>query len=182
MPRRLFALALALGLATPAFAGPMLLDDFADTPQSRWDYVSDRVMGGVSDGKAEFGDIDGRAAVRLTGTVSTENNGGFIQVRRHLDDPLPSGTQGLTLNARGNGQTYFVHIRTTATTRPWFYYQAEFSAGDDWQDITLPMTAFKPSHAHLPQVIDPQTVTSVGIVAYGRDHSADLTVSALSLY
>ena len=38
-------------------------------------------MGGVSQGSAEFD----AGALRLTGQVSTKNNGGFIQVRTRID-------------------------------------------------------------------------------------------------
>ena len=45
--------------------------------KGNWAYLADTVMGGVSQGRAEFSN----GALRLTGQVSTENNGGFIQVR-----------------------------------------------------------------------------------------------------
>ena len=45
-----------------------------------WEYISDNVMGGVSTGKAEILE-NNNSFLRLEGNVSTENNGGFIQVR-----------------------------------------------------------------------------------------------------
>lgn len=165
-----------------AQAETMTLDDFSGDPSARWEYVSDRVMGGVSDGGAAFAAVDGRDAVRLVGTVSTENNGGFIQVRRFLPKGLPEGAEGLTVTARGNGETYFVHLRTKATTRPWYYYQAEFTATADWSEVRLPLSSFAPSNAVLPDDIDPETVTSVGLVAFGRDYRADLSVASLAVY
>ena len=38
--------------------------------EPQWEYVSDRVMGGVSNGKIETVSVDGRTGTRLTGLVS----------------------------------------------------------------------------------------------------------------
>ena len=46
-----------------------------------WQYVSDRVMGGVSDGQVSLEQDGEMYYARLTGNVSTANNGGFIQLR-----------------------------------------------------------------------------------------------------
>ena len=46
-----------------------------------WQYVSDREMGGVSDGKVTLEQDGEMYYARLTGNVSTKNNGGFIQLR-----------------------------------------------------------------------------------------------------
>ncbi len=46
-----------------------------------WQYVSDRVMGGVSDGQVTLEQDGDMYFARLTGNVSTANNGGFIQLR-----------------------------------------------------------------------------------------------------
>ena len=45
-----------------------------------WEYISDNVMGGVSEGKAEILDQDNNYFLRLSGNVSTKNNGGLIQI------------------------------------------------------------------------------------------------------
>ena len=42
--------------------------------ENNWAYLADTVMGGVSQGTANFSD----GAIRLSGQVSTKNNGGFI--------------------------------------------------------------------------------------------------------
>ena len=43
-----------------------------------WAYLADTVMGGVSQGSAEFA----AGALRLTGQVSTKNNGGFRKTNK----------------------------------------------------------------------------------------------------
>ena len=56
-----------------------------------WSYLADTVMGGVSEGQARVEE----GALRLTGTVSTANRGGFIQVRTEMPGGLPAGTTAL---------------------------------------------------------------------------------------
>ena len=135
-----------------------------------WQYVSDGVMGGVSRGSLSFDSDDGIGFARLTGDVSTANNGGFIQLRagisfRALDDDGASLT-GIRVRARGNGEPYFIHLRTT----------------DDWQDTALDFDSFRHSAGMAPDRPQPQDIVSIGIVAYGRDHRADLSVAEISFY
>ena len=105
--------------AVPAVADPMLLDDFSEGAEARWQYVSDRVMGGVSDGGAAIGTEADTRFAQLRVTVSTANNGGFIQIRRSLSDGLPKDATGLQFSVRGNGEGYFVHLRPANAKRPW---------------------------------------------------------------
>jgi hypothetical protein len=152
--------------------------DYVSDPERPWRYLSDRVMGGVSEGQAETRS----GVIRLTGTVSTENRGGFIQVRTEIVTPLDAGARGVALEARGNGARYFVHLRTRGTRLPWQYYQAGFETGAEWQGVRLPFTAFRASGALLRETPRPQDVTSIGLVAYGRDHEADLEVRGLQVW
>jgi hypothetical protein len=171
-----FALALVLYLlAMPLSADPLKVADLTD-PQERllWRFFTDGVMGGVSTGEARI-DADG---VTLTGTVSTANNGGFIQVRREAIN-LPDGVEALRIRVRGDGQTYFVHLRTRATRLPWQYYQAEFIAPQEWTEITLPLSSFRPSGALLPEVSKSGSIRTVALVAYGRDHVASVSLSSV---
>ncbi|MBE1282993.1 MAG: NADH ubiquinone oxidoreductase [Rhodobacteraceae bacterium] len=159
-----------------------MLEDFETAPEARWDYVADTVMGGVSTGQVQFLRDGNDAFARLTGTVSTENNGGFIQFRHLLDNPLTDDTQGLRLIVRGNGQPYFLHLRTRGTRLPWQYYQARFDTNASWSEIRVPLSAFKPSGALLRKEPRAKDVTSVGIVAFGRDHQAQVEVLEIGTY
>lgn len=167
---------------TSAVAETTLLEDFSAQPQARWEFLADVVMGGASDGGADFVTEDGTAFVRLTGTVSTANNGGFLQVRRLLPQGLPAGTRGLELVSRGNGEVYYVFLRTREMTRPWQFQKAAFQSSPTWSRARIPLSDFEPSRAFRAQPIDPQSVISIGLVAYGRDHSADLSVASIGLY
>ena len=114
-----------------------LLDDFKNKPEDRWKFISDTVMGGISSGRLSFSADDDANFARMVGKVSTENNGGFIQFRRSVINGLPTNTKGLKLSSRGNGQKYFVHIRTKGTFLPWQYYQQSFMANEDWSEKAL---------------------------------------------
>lgn len=150
--------------------------------QSRWAYFSDQVMGGVSEGRVTFEQIDNQSVLRLSGMVSTANRGGFIQARIKLDMPVPSSAQGIILNVRGNDQTYFIHLRTTRTLLPWQFYQASFEVSDAWAEVRIPFNDFAPYGRLLRKTFNVGTVRSLAIAAFGRDHSADLSVRAVGFY
>lgn len=170
LPAAFLALALA---ASPAAAGQ--IDDFSGTPAARWAFFSDRVMGGRSSGGVSF---EG-GALHLTGTVSTANNGGFVQARLKLPDGLPRDAKAIVLRVRGNGDRYYIHLRTTGTLLPWQYYQASFTTGPSWQEVRLRLESFKPSSRVLRKVPRPDTVRSLAVVAFGHDHQADLWVDSI---
>ena len=151
-------------------------------PETRWRFFTDQVMGGVSTGSVTFerdGDI---AFARMTGRVSTANRGGFIQMRLDLSSPPPNGTTGVRLIVRGNAQRYFVHLRTGGTLLPWQYYQAGFDVTENWSEVRLPLEAFIASGALLRTVPKAGSLTSIAVVAYGRDHDARIDVREMDFY
>ena len=70
-----------------------------------WEYVADRVMGGVSNGALTQTTVQGRQAAHLTGQVSLDNSGGFIQMAFGMTADA-AGWDGLELDVRGNGEAY----------------------------------------------------------------------------
>jgi hypothetical protein len=169
-------------LAEESRSGDALIEDFTMQPETRWRFFTDQVMGGVSTGGVTFAQEDGRAFARMTGRVSTANRGGFIQMRLDLASPPPQGTTGVRLIVRGNDQRYFVHLRTDGTVLPWQYYQAGFDVTESWNEVRLPLDAFSASGALLRSVPAPGSLTSVAVVAYGRDHDARIVVREVGFY
>lgn len=159
-----------------------MLDQFKSAPENRWSFVSDQVMGGLSDGKVNFQCENGTRFARMTGTVRLENNGGFIQFRKRLKLLENSGLNGVKLKVRGNNQTYFVHLRTSGTLLPWQYYQARFEVTYQWQQITIPFSNFEKSHGVLRTTPKAKALKSIGIVAYGRAHDAAIDVAEVGFY
>jgi hypothetical protein len=179
---QLFAGLLATTSIHFAYAEPMMIDDFSSDPEMRWQYVSDRVMGGVSDGAVKYTTEDNDAYASLMGQVSTQNNGGFIQIRTGIAQVQAANAKGVYIRARGNGQRYYIHLRTTGTVLPWQFYQAGFEVTPEWQLIKLPLEYFSRSGNWLKASVVAQTIRSMGIVAYGRDHEAKIEIAEIGFY
>tara|TARA_R110002020_G_scaffold305899_3_gene521837 strand:+ start:2752 stop:3303 length:552 start_codon:yes stop_codon:yes gene_type:complete len=183
MMRSLVSLCLAaLFLLAPPLRAETTIEDFKVQPEARWRFFADTVMGGVSTGRVEFMKEDGFAHARMTGEVSTANNGGFIQMRVDLPSPPNEGTTGVRLIVRGNDQRYFVHLRTRGTLLPWQYYQAGFDVTREWTEVRLPFDTFTASGALLRTVPRARALTSLGVVAFGRDHTAEIDVREVGFY
>ena len=150
-----------------------------------WQYVSDQVMGGVSDGQVTL-EQDGEIYyARLTGNVSTKNNGGFIQLRSGVSfsnsEKDGKNLRGVRLNVRGNGETYYIHIRTNDSWSPSDYYSTTFIADSEWKMIDLPFNKFERRWSN-DSSLDAKKIRSFGIVAYGRDYISDVSVSTIEFY
>ena len=144
-----------------------------------WSFVSDNVMGGISSGNVEFLPVENNFLAHITGKVSTENRGGFIQIRRKLNKINLENSKFIDITAKGNNQKYFVHIRTTGTILPWQYYQTDFYVNNEFKVFRLPINNFKRSSSFLSNKINPKRITSIGIVAFGRDHIADIIIKEI---
>ena len=162
----------------------MIIDNLTPEKNQQWVFFTDRVMGGVSSGKLEIGSEDGSKFYRMTGNVSTANNGGFIQFQADLSNI--SNTEevfnGIKIKVRGNNENYQIFIRTNLTVLPWQYYSSEFYASNQWKEIKLPFSSFKRSNFYQPKSINNTDIRTLGIVAYGKDYSADLNVGLIEFY
>ena len=164
------------------YAEKMLIDNFNNDNQENWEFISDQVMGGVSFGSYEIFNEGNLSFLKLTGFVSLENNGGFIQVRKKIKGLKNMNFKGIKINSRGNDKEYFIHIRTKFTLLPWQYYQGKFSVNSKWQEIKINLSEFKRSGVLLPQYIKPQHILSVALVAFGKKHRVNLEVSEIAFY
>ena len=146
--------------------------------ENNWAYLADTVMGGVSRGGAEFS----AGALRLTGKVSTKNNGGFIQVRTRIDPTETVGKSGIKIKVKGNGDVYYFHVRNASARLPWQYYTASFKTSEKWKDITISFDEFEKSATLMPRKLKPESIKTIGLVAYGKDHKADVSIANLEFY
>ena len=167
----------------------MLIDDLSLAHPlarngARWQLFTDQVMGGVSRGSAVRDTVAQRPCLRLRGEVSLENNGGFVQAAlsvRQQGRPLDAGAfSGIRLTATGNGETYYIHLRTGDTRLPWQYYQAAFRADGEWREVEIPFAAFRPEN--LRAALDPSRIERIGVVAGKKAFSADVAVARLAFY
>lgn len=168
--------------------GALLLDDFSGEEsrlETSWEGFTDQVMGGVSE--IFVNRVTGRdgSFLRMTGKVSTKNNGGFIQVRLKLSGWGTfdaSGYRGIRLTLRGKGSGYYVFLRTAATFLPWKFYKAAIPVFEDWRVVEIPWEFFTAGDYGRLAPFDPGRLKSLALVAYGGDFSAELEVKDVSLY
>lgn len=178
----------ALGVHRVVPTDRLLLDDFSQAPiasiGTRWEGFSDRVMGGISDMSAGYGrDDEGNPIIVMTGDVSLENNGGFIQVRLPLSTRGvvdASAFTGVAVEVRGAPGSYFIHARTRASRLPWQYYDAPLAVDGEWRRVEIPFATFTPESTRAP--FDPSRLVSVAIVGAGRAFSAEVQIRRIELY
>lgn len=152
--------------------------------RTNWEFVADTVMGGVSDGRISRETIEGRSATRLTGTVSLDNNGGFIQmaseVKRKGSNLDAGNWSGIEIDVFGNEEVYDLRLRTDDLERPWKSFRAPFVAPRKWATVQIPFSGFEPHRTD--KVFHPERLRRVGVVAVGRVFEVDVAVSALRLF
>jgi hypothetical protein len=198
MSRREAALGLASGLLVPRASGDnartmtddrLLLSRFDGAgeylaPGVGWRGFSDRVMGGISD--AQFGRdlIAGRRCVRLTGRVTRESGGGFVQMALYLGARRQrfdgSAWRGLECDVFGNDEDYNLHVRTTDCG--WFddSYRATFSAPARWTTLRLAWDSLQPNSVRVP--LNPARLERIALLGWMREFEADIALASLSLY
>jgi hypothetical protein len=150
---------------------------------SSWRLVTDRVMGGVSNGELSPVTVEGRPCLRLRGDVSLANSGGFVQAALDVGSTAAadaSSYTGIVLEVYGNGQEYNVHLRTADAWLPWQSYRASFRAPRQWLTVQLPFDRFE--GYRIEAELDRAHLQRIGLVAIGRAFAADLCVAAISFY
>ena len=175
----------------PLAAAPprLVLSDFAGEepkmlPNTGWRGFSDRVMGGISNATLEKDRVGGMNCIRLTGNVTRESNGGFIQMALYLGDRYQafdaSDYAGLELLVFGNDEDYNVHIRTGDCR--WYdqSYRTTFQASADWQRIRIPWDRFEGNSIRSP--LDTSSLKRIGILGWMREFEADISLAEIALY
>ena len=170
-------------IATPT------IDDLSLAPpqatiSTAWQLFTDRVMGGVSRGTMTREIVADRPAIRMRGDVSLENNGGFIQISLDLaPGSAPADAtawRGIEIDVLGRGEDYSLRLRTTDLTESWQSYRQGFVAGPEWTTVRLPFAEFTPHRTEAP--LDLAKLRRLGLVAIGREFSADLAVGGVRFY
>jgi len=171
-------------LPSITFAKDEISIPFTEENARYWQYISDQTMGGISEGQAFLDKEGDMIFARLTGNVSTANNGGFIQIRTTFSfvDLVNSDRNllGVRLNTKGNGESYHIFIRTSEDRSYRDFYSATFTANNNWEIVDLPFNKFK--HRYKNKKLDGNDIRTFGIVAYGRDFISDVSVSEINFY
>lgn len=122
-----------------------LIFDFSQpssTLNQVWGALDDVVMGGVSASSFQMQD----SAALFTGTVSTENSGGFASVRtRNFDPPLNlTGHSGIELRLKGDGQRYKFLVRDEDSWDSLAYTYSFDTVPNQWIEVRIPFNLMSP--------------------------------------
>ncbi|MCP5246742.1 MAG: CIA30 family protein [Burkholderiales bacterium] len=145
--------------------------------------VTDQVMGGVSNGQLTLDSSKGRNCLRMRGDVSTDNNGGFVQMALDLTNDGAfdaSSYTGVEIIVSGNDEHYNVHFRTTDLWLPWQSYRYSFKAVSDWKAIRISFEDIKAYRTTTKFHKD--KLKRIGLVATGKEFKADLCVASIKFY
>lgn len=105
-----------------------------------WFVVDDGVMGGLSQGKIHLNDSGN---LEYSGTVRTENNGGFSSVRYGFNTVDASNFNFVILKIKGDGKNYQFRIKEDKFHR--YSYITTFETSGDWQTVKIALKDFYPS-------------------------------------
>jgi len=105
-----------------------------------WRIVNDVVMGGKSSSTIT---INKEGHGQFSGTVSTENNGGFSSVRHILKSVKVKKTNKICVLLKGDGKDYQLRIKDNS--RNYYSYIKTFSTNGEWQEIVIPLKEMYPS-------------------------------------
>lgn len=153
------------------------------TQGEKWSFFTDGVMGGLSEGSAKVSKVDDIQCYQMTGNVTTENNGGFIQIRTLLNPLIKANKfSGIYIKIYGNNKNYALHLRTKLTLAPWQYYSYSFIAKKKWLEIKAPFKNFKKSNFYQPKKLTNQNIKSIGLVAAFDNFYADVCLAEIGFY
>ena len=158
-------------------------NDVTSNLGTKWQLVTDNVMGGLSSGQLTLDTYKGKKCLRMRGDVTTENNGGFVQIALSLSQQGvfdASGYTGVEIEVAGNNESYNIHFRTDGLWFPWQSYRYSFTAGSDWQTYRIPFSElekYKTFHS-----FSQDEIKRIGLVAIGREFQADLCLAAIGFY
>ena len=149
----------------------------------RWSFFTDGVMGGLSEGQAFVSSKDNIKCYQMTGNVTTENNGGFIQMRTLIKPIIKAKDyEGIYIKVYGNNKKYSLHLRTPLTLAPWQYYSYTFVVKNEWSEIKAPFINFKKSNIYQPTHLSKQKIKSIGFVAGFDNFYADTCLAEIGFY
>ena len=184
-------LILGTGLINSAIANDMnilVIDDRSNNDVTsnlgtKWQLVTDGVMGGLSQGQLTLDEYKGKKCLRMRGDVTTENNGGFLQIALSLSEQDvfdASAYSGVEIEVAGNNELYNIHFRTGELWFPWQSYRYSFSAESDWQTYRIPFSELEKYKTF--NKFSQDQIKRIGLVAIGRDFQADLCLAAIGFY
>lgn len=148
--------------------------------ESDWRLLTDQVMGGISTGTLVPAVYQGSQCLEMSGDVSLENNGGFVQMRLALQQTPPEAAIGIYLEAAGDQTRFGVHLRTLSLAAPWQSFRSHFTPTHAWQGLFLPFDQFKAHRTQQDFVL--AELRSIGLIAIGKAGPCQLFVRRMAFY
>ncbi len=159
------------------------IDGFISNLGTRWRLITDNVMGGISRGTLTVDTYKGKNCLRMRGDVSTENNGGFVQMSLPMSEHGEfdaSAYTGVELEVAGNDEQYNIHFRTDDLWFPWQSYRASFTVNSEWQTYRIPFASLQ--RYRTMQSFSADELERIGLVAIGREFQADLCLASIRFF
>lgn len=120
------------------FITEIMVFDFSKKEKiSNWSITNDSVMGGLSSSKMTVND-QGEGV--FSGTVSTNNNGGFAMTRLPVNIVLHANMSKLIIKLKGDGKKYQFRIKSKNEQR--FWYVQSFQTSTKKEELELPLSDF----------------------------------------
>ena len=152
------------------------LSNISNNP-SNWYLVTDQVMGGKSELRVDVDD----GVFSLSGYVTTENNGGFVRLA-HSPKNVDKEVKGIRFMAKGNNETYEVHVTMQGLRMPpWAYHSSTFDVNTEWKMFEINFSDFE-KKSGLSAKLLPNNIRDISFAGYGRDFEVDLQVKEISFY
>ena len=107
---------------------------------SQWYVLNDDVMGGISTSELIINE-DGHGA--FSGTVSTENYGGFASIRYQMGRTNTRKASHIRFRIKGDGKDYQIRIKPNSSDM--HSYIKSFSTNSKWETITIKLNDLYPS-------------------------------------
>ena len=143
---------------------------------SNWYVVTDQVMGGKSELEAAYND----GVFSLSGFVSTDG-GGFVRLA-HMPENLSKEVRGIRFTAKGNNETYEVHVTMQGIKMPpWAYHSSSFDVSDEWQIFEIMFYDFEKKSGVSPKLI-PNNIRDISFAGYGKNFNVDLHIKEISFF
>ena len=152
-----------------------LIAEMSEKPE-QWYVVTDRVMGGSSNLEADYND----GTFKMTGNV-VKKDGGFVRLG-HRPDSIKKDAKGIKFQARGNNETYEVHLTLKGVKMPpWSYMSKTFEATEDWQEFTINFDEFE-KNGYMMSSMKPRNIRELSIAGFGRDFNVDLEFKDVQIF
>ena len=120
-------------------------------------------MGGVSDLTIQHTD----GIFLMSGNVSTDNNGGFVRLSNRIDINS-NNFQGIRFKAKGNNETYEIHVTLKGLKiPPWSYFSQSFDVTNEWQEYEIFFENLKRSSGFSAASMKAKNIRDLSIAGIG---------------